>query len=264
MQDMAPVVSLSRRCEAGYSMVVLMVAVTILMVLTAAALPMWSQAMKRDKEAELIFRGWQYAEAIRVFQQRHGRLPTRLQELIEVKPRSIRKLWKDPMTESGEWGLVPPGAGAVLGGGGQELVDSGGPNDGRQDRGPRAPRPGEQRSVGPIVGVRSLSQEESIRVLFDEESYDQWLFTSEKLAQAVTGGGQVGVGGGRTDPRPILPRVQWLGKPFPPGVQPQQGQAPGGNRLVPGGPPGGGGGQPVGPDGRPRQQPPRSQPPRDQ
>ena len=266
MQDMAPVVSLSRPSEAGYNMVVLMVAVTILMVLTAAALPMWSQAMKREKEAELIFRGWQYAEAIRVFQQRHGRLPTRLQELIEVKPRSIRKLWKDPMTKSGEWGLVFQGGVAAPGRGGRELGGGGGLDDGRQDlgRGSRAPRPGEHRTVGPIVGVRSLSEEESIKILFDEESYDQWLFTSEKLAQAITGGGQVGVGGGRTDPRPILPRVQWLGKPFPPGVQPQQGQAPGGNRLVPGGPPGGGGGQPVGPDGRPRQQPPRSQPPRDQ
>jgi type II secretory pathway pseudopilin PulG len=232
-------------------MVVLMVAVTILMVLTAAALPMWSQAMKREKEAELIFRGWQYAEAIRVFQQRHGRLPTRLQELIEVKPRSIRKLWKDPMTESGEWGLVPPGAGAVPGGGGQELGGAGGPNDGRQDRGPRAPRPGEQRSVGPIVGVRSLSQEESIRVLFDEESYDQWLFTVEKLTQAVTGGGQVGFGQGRTDPRPILPRVQWLGKPFPPGLQPQQGQGPGGQPATPGGSAGGRGNPSTDSDGRP-------------
>ena len=54
-------------------MVVLMVAVTILTILTAAALPVWSQRMQREKEEELIFRGWQYAEAIRVFQQRQGR-----------------------------------------------------------------------------------------------------------------------------------------------------------------------------------------------
>jgi type II secretory pathway pseudopilin PulG len=87
-------------------MVALMVAVTILTILTAMALPVWSQQMQREKEEELIFRGWQYAEAIRVFQQRHGRLPTRLEELIEVEPRSIRQLWKDPMTEDGEWGIV--------------------------------------------------------------------------------------------------------------------------------------------------------------
>lgn len=245
----------NRRCDAGYSMVVLMIAVTLLMVFTAAALPMWSQLMKREKEAELIFRGWQYAEAIRVFQQRHGRLPTRLQELIEVKPRSIRKLWKDPMTESGEWGLVFQGGVAPPGPGGRELGGGGGLDDGRQDRGPRTPRPGEQRSVGPIFGVRSLSQEESVRVLFDEQSYDAWAFTVEKLASMeISGIAPEGVQRQPAGPnvpmtvggRPTLPRPQWIGRPFPPGVQPQQG-------LEPGGAPG----QNLTPDGRPSGRRPR-------
>jgi type II secretory pathway pseudopilin PulG len=230
-------------------MVVLMVAVTLLAVATAAALPMWSQAMKREKEAELIFRGWQYAEAIRVFQQRHGRLPTRLEELLEVKPRSIRQLWEDPMTESGKWapvfqgGVSIPGQG---GQGGQELGGGSGLEDGRdEDRrrergGLRTPERGEERTVGPITGVRSRSDEESIKVLFDEQSYDQWHFTVEKLTQAMTGRSQVGVGGGRTDPRPYLPRTEWIGKPFPPGLQPQQGKGPpgsgAGKNLVPGDP----------------------------
>jgi type II secretory pathway pseudopilin PulG len=243
--------------EAGYNMVVLMVGVTILAVVTAAALPMWSQAMKRENEAELISRGWQYAEAIRVFQQRHGRFPTRLEELLEVKPRSIRRLWKDPMTESGEWGLVfqggvtPPGQD----GRGRDLADAGGPGGDRDDErgGLRTPRPGEQRTVGPIMGVRSLSEEESIKVLFDEESYDKWLFTVERL------GGLRLAGAGPTElvheptpmqpipgrEHPVLPRAEWIGKPFPEGVRPAGGQGPGGMG-------GGGPNQPVGPDGRPR------------
>ena len=236
-------------------MVILMVAVTILAVLTAASLPMWSQAMKREKEEELIFRGWQYAEGIRVFQQRHGRYPTRLKELIEVKPRSIRQLWEDPMTESGEWGLIfqggvtPPGQGQ--GQGGRELGGGGGLDDGRGDRGggPRAPRPGEQRTVGPIIGVRSLSEGESIKILFDQESYDGWQFTVEKLSSmAITGIGPEGVQRGPAGPntpmqvggRPTLPRPQWIGRPFPPGIQPDQGLGPGG---LPG--------QQLTPDGRP-------------
>jgi type II secretory pathway pseudopilin PulG len=245
----------ARASEAGYNMVVLMVAVTLLAVMTAAALPMWSHAMQREKEEELIFRGWQYAEAIRVFQQRHGRYPTRLQELIEVKPRSIRKLWKEPMTEGGQWGLIfqggvaPPGQ---QGGGGRELGGGGGLDDGRR---PRAPRAGEQRSVGPIVGVRSLSEEESIKILFDEESYDGWAFTVEKLSSMqISGIGPEGVQRRPAGPnvpmtlggRPALPRPQWIGRPFPPGIQPDQG-------LEPGGLPG----QELGPDGRPRQQRPR-------
>src|SRR5688572_22661547 len=44
-----------------------------------------------------------------MFQNRHQRLPVRIQELAEVEPRSIRKLWKDPMTEDGNWVLIPPG-----------------------------------------------------------------------------------------------------------------------------------------------------------
>lgn len=241
-------------------MVVLMMAVTILMILIAAALPMWSQVMKREREAELIFRGWQYAEAIRVFQQRHGRFPTRLEELMEVEPRSIRKLWEDPMTESGEWGLVFQGGVAPGQGGqdteGRDLADAGGPGGARQEErsrqrrpgGLRTPEAGEERTVGPIVGVRSLSEDESIRILFGEQSYDAWLFTVDKLTRAVSGGGQVGFGGGRTDPRPIVPRVQWLGKPFPPGLQPQQGQGPGGESTGPGGRPR----QPRPPDTRPQ------------
>ena len=71
-----------------------------------AVLPLWSTQIKREKEDELIFRGLQYAEGIRIFQQRFGRLPLRLQELIEVEPRCIRQLWKDPITDSLDWGLV--------------------------------------------------------------------------------------------------------------------------------------------------------------
>lgn len=223
--------------EAGYNMVVLMIAVTLLSVFTAASLPLWTQAMKREKEAELIFRGWQYAEAIRVFQQRHGRYPTRLEELMEVEPRSIRQLWDDPMSEDGEWGLVFQGDVASPGQQGGQPLGEGRPPEGRRGGGgrpgsgrsgagtgeTRAPRPGEERTVGPIVGVRSLSEESSLRVFFGEETYDAWRFTVERLTQAISGGGEVGFGGGRSNPRRIMPRVQWLGRPFPGELQPQQG-----------------------------------------
>ncbi|HSL82192.1 MAG TPA: hypothetical protein VLF66_05415 [Thermoanaerobaculia bacterium] len=236
----------SSRREAGYNMVVLMVGVTLLAVATAAALPMWSQAMKREKEAELISRGWQYAEAIRVFQQRHGRYPTRLEELIEVKPRSIRRLWKDPMTESGEWGLVFQGGVTPPGGNdGRELAPSGGLGAGDRGRdrgGLRTPRPGEQRTVGPIVGVRSLSDEESIKVLFDEQSYEKWQFTAEKFTRGLMAGGRMIRGLDRTEG--TLVRAEWIGRPFPPGLMPQTGSPPEGAQ------------QPVGPDGRPRPQTP--------
>lgn len=216
--------------ERGYNMVALMVAVTILTVLTAAALPMWSQRMQRENEEELIFRGWQYAEAIRVFQQRHGRLPTRLEELIEIEPRSIRKLWKDPMTEDGEWGLVvqvggggaPPGTPPPQRGGpgsqppgdangrparpGQQsqgvcIGAGGGEGEGEEEGilgGPTRSRgrtggggSGQPPQVtGPILGVCSRADGEAIKVLFGEERYSDWHFTVQRLG----GGGVSGIG----------------------------------------------------------------------
>jgi type II secretory pathway pseudopilin PulG len=216
-----------RSSEAGYNMVVLMVAVTVLTIFTAAALPMWSHAMQREKEEELISRGWQYAEAIRVFQQRHGRYPTRLKELIEVKPRSIRKLWEDPMSDDGAWGLVFQGVGAT------PLPGQTGPDGRPRPPGRSAPRGGEQETIGPIVGVHSRSKDEAIKTLFGEDSYDKWLFTVERLTNAV-GRSQVGFGQGRTTPEPILPKTKWLGRPFREGLEvPQGGGLPPGSPVVP-------------------------------
>ena len=70
--------------------------------------------IRREKEEELIFRGLQYAEAIRIFQIRFQRLPTTLKELRDVTPRSIRQLWKDPMTEDGEFAPIYQGQGTPL------------------------------------------------------------------------------------------------------------------------------------------------------
>lgn len=103
-----------RPAAEGYSLVVLVVLITVLSVAVATALPLWTQAIQRDKEEELIFRGMQYAEAIRVFQRRVGRAPINLDELLKVEPRSIRQLYPNPMREDGAWGLlVQAGAGAA-------------------------------------------------------------------------------------------------------------------------------------------------------
>ncbi|NOZ13385.1 MAG: hypothetical protein GXO69_07020 [Acidobacteria bacterium] len=58
------------------------------------------------KENELLFRGEQYARAIQHYYQIHLRYPYKLKELVDSKPRMIRKLYKDPMTKSGKWGLI--------------------------------------------------------------------------------------------------------------------------------------------------------------
>jgi len=87
----------ARGSAPGFTLVGVVVAIAILTILIAAIGPSIATVMRRDKEIELIFRGKQYARAILAFQKRYGRYPLELKELAEIKPRSIRQLWKEPM-----------------------------------------------------------------------------------------------------------------------------------------------------------------------
>jgi type II secretory pathway pseudopilin PulG len=251
-----------RRGEAGYNLVILMMTLTVLNIMMAAALPKWSHVIRRDREEELISRGFQYAEAVRIFQNRFQRLPIRPEELIEVEPRSIRKLWKDPMTEDGVWVLIPPGNGGPVltpqpeGPDGQKPDDpngrggdSGEPSeeipDGTGIGGKKGPV-----QVGPFTGVRSRSSKESILIFNGHDHYDQWTFTVEMLIQG-SGNNQMPPGGGAGNPAQgggLQLSTRWLGRPLPAFLQapqvnmPQDGQLPGGQPgQKPGRPPQGGG-----------------------
>ena len=202
-----------RDAPRGYSLVALLVVLTLMNVAVATVLPLVSQTMKRDREAELIFRGLQYAEAIRVFQIRFGRYPVRLEELLKTNPRCIRRLWKDPMTDDGEWAVIF--AQAARPGGG----DDGRDDDGREDPPPRQRDGRGQRregfAAGPIVGVHSKSTDEAVRTFFGAAKYSDWHFTVDLIPQAAVVPGQQWV------PRPTS---DWVGRPFPPDVTPQIGQ----------------------------------------
>jgi len=242
--------------QAGYNLVMLIVIVAILGILVAAALPAWSTAIQREKEEELIFRGLQYAEAIRVFQQRFGRPPVRLEELVEVEPRSIRRLWEDPLTGEAEWGLIfagqpqgqPPAGGQdaqgqELGGGRVQGI-AGGATSGE-----------DQITQGPIVGVHSLAEGEAVKSFAGTQRYVEWHFTVDLVAQRVYGI-QPRVGTGQVNPPNIDAErgppdlsSRWIGRPWPPELAEliaaaeaaAQGQVPGGVQGTP----------PTGPDGRP-------------
>lgn len=230
-----------KRSEAGYNLVILMMSLMVLNIMMAAALPKWSHVIKREREEELISRGFQYAEAIRIFQNRFQRLPVRVEELIEVEPRSIRKLWKDPMTEEGMWVLIPPGTG-------NEMTPPPQGPDGRNDQqGPDGDDSGEEvpdntgigdkkgkTQVGPFIGVRSRSTKESILIFNGHDRYDQWQFTVEMLTQ---GGGNRGNqmppegAAGNPGQMGLQLSTKWLGRPLPKFLQPegvQDGDLPGG------------------------------------
>ncbi len=245
-----------RTRQGGYNLVALMVLIAVLNIGVAASLPHWSKLAQRDKEEELIFRGLQYAEAIRIFQKRTGRFPTRLEELVEVEPRSIRQLWTDPLNDEPEWGLIlaatgnpNPAAGRQLGGGlgdrnsGRDDAEDTGDGDEAaetrrrlrsrrgdaastsprqripdpRERGSFLPRRGQQVSVAPIIGVHSLVDGKALKTFQGSSNYKEWRFSADLIpAMAGPSGADV------------MPRLHanWIGRPFPNGIEPKRGTSP--------------------------------------
>lgn len=242
-----------RRRQQGYNLVILTVMFTVMSIMVAKALPSWSTIIERDKEEELIFRGLQYAEAIRVFKQRFNRYPTRLEELIEVEPRSIRQLWNNPLAPEAAgkppqaigWGLIQQGrpANPQRGGRGQagrgndqnlgELANPATQNRARppQQRRDRSAGDDGEQSIGPIVGVTSKFGEEAFHTFCGSDSIQQWRFQ----ASALELGASSGNGAGDPNPNPVIVNASVIGRPWPPGVVPQRnvggcGGAPGGQQ----------------------------------
>lgn len=213
------------RLQAGYNLVMLMVLLTILNVVLAASLPAWSNVIRRDKEEELIFRGLQYAEAIRVFQNRFQRPPIRLEELVEVEPRSIRQLWKDPMTESGKWALIPlqgPTAPLQRQDSGLDEDEQGRDRDGEDGEDSEGGFGGSKKQdvqVGPFKGVHSRSGKTSIKVFNGKERYDEWHFTIDLFMAVPSGPG----GDPQQQRLPMNMSARWIGRPLPEFLQPRQG-----------------------------------------
>lgn len=98
--------------DRGYAMAALLVGMSVMAIMMSMALPVWRTAVQREREAELIFRGEQYAHAIELFSRRTGGFPPSL-DVLE-KGRFIRKLYKDPMT--GEGDFQPVYVGQVIAG----------------------------------------------------------------------------------------------------------------------------------------------------
>jgi general secretion pathway protein G len=111
-----------RRGQRGLTLVELIVAMTIMVILTGAALPVARTAIRREKERELRRDLWEMRDAIdrykdaadnQKFQVKLGSegYPPDLETLVNgvdiggKKVRFLRKIPKDPMTGNTEWGM---------------------------------------------------------------------------------------------------------------------------------------------------------------
>ena len=253
----------SQEGERGYAMAALLVGLFVMGVLATVAMPVWTQAARREKEAELVFRGEQYARAVGLFQRKMGpgTLPPNLDLLVDQK--FLRRKYTDPITgadfapinaataQAAGLGATPGGRGAAgtgPGGGGAQSGVQGGGLGGARPGGAQEPgaggqgtpqggappggqgRPGTTGQIGlppgGIVGVVSASNAASLRLYNGRDHYNQWAFVYNPPTP-VAGGAAGGVQGGQAG-----------------------GVGPGGAARQPGGP--GGGANPPIPPGMPR------------
>jgi len=112
----------------------------VLAVFLIAAVQPASIMIRRENEKDLVFRGGEYVEAIRLYQSEHGgAFPTRLEQLIQEGPkrlRYIRKLYRNPFDPEGKWVLLGPGTTVVtVGEDGKPVFKSSGVGQGGVNQG---------------------------------------------------------------------------------------------------------------------------------
>ena len=88
-------------------MAALLIMMSVMAIGLSMLLPAWSTMAKRERESELIFRGQQYARAVALYQRARGAFPPSIDVLVNEK--FLRKKYKDPMTEDGEFQVIGVG-----------------------------------------------------------------------------------------------------------------------------------------------------------
>ena len=160
-------------------MVALLIGIAISAVWMTALLPSWHQQQTREREAELIFRGEQYARAIYLYRQRNNQAPPPNVDTL-VSQRYLRKKYLDPMT--GKDFLIVGGVTTANPGGGR----AGGP------------APAFTSQAG-ITGVRSTSNEASIVLYRNQTTYSQfpfdWNVEAQRSGMVLPPAGRGGPGG---------------------------------------------------------------------
>ena len=175
----------------GFAMGALLVSLFVMSLLMAMALPVWHHAAQREREAELIFRGEQYARAIALWQrQRPGSVPQDIETLIEE--RFLRKRYRDPVTNDGEFRILLQSDVATITTDQNTAVENT-TEPASDQQPPNSGVVGQAGGVaGGIVGVVSTSTDPSIASYKGRNQYDEWIFIHSATMQPDSGLGQAG------------------------------------------------------------------------
>ena len=143
--------------QGGFGYLMVLFALAAMGLLLAGAGQVWHTVAVREREAQLLFIGQQFRQALASYRDRSPvgspNTPASLDDLLAdkrfpVPVPHLRRLWRDPMTNQTDWALV--------------LAE------------------------GRIVGVHSRSDREPLRSAFERrdaafaglESYAQWVFVA--------------------------------------------------------------------------------------
>jgi len=194
--------------ERGYAMVALLVAMSVMAVALSTALPIFQTVARREREAELVFRGEQYARAIGMFQRKYANaLPPDVDVL--VNERFLRKKYLDPIA-GGEFRLLGPGSpelAAAIGappeqaqqqGRGRGARPTGRASSGRAasqtlvrefetrlSLSQRARETAAGQAPGGILAVASRSTQSSMKLYNGKGKYNEWVFTALQASTAA-------------------------------------------------------------------------------
>ncbi len=153
--------------ESGFTFIGLLILISIMGIAMAATGVVWRHDLQRDKERELLFIGGEFRKAIALYYEKSPGViktyPKNLNELLQDKryptiQRHLRQIYRDPMTNNGEWGVV-------------------------------------RRPDGTITGVFSLAQQMPIKKagfsveesMFEQaKQYSDWKFVYQQTAAAIT------------------------------------------------------------------------------
>ncbi len=198
-------------------MAALLTMIAVMAILLSAALPLWRHEMRREKEAELVFRGEQYVHAIGLFQRKFSTYPPSVDVLVQQK--FLRRKYLDPITGKDFRPIFV----------GQQMQPQGASRPGGLATSSAPPTTGFRSGAGGLMGVSSTSDESSIRIYRGRTKYSQWQFIYAG-ATARPGGP-----GGVQRPGPAGPGgVVRPGRRGP--MRPGGGTGPGGPLRRPGGP----------------------------
>ena len=216
--------------EGGYAMVALLVGLSIMSVALSVALPAWSTMARREREAELIFRGEQYARAIQLYQRKFANsFPPSIDLLVDQK--FLRKKYKDPITgedfspvaagnpiaqEAQRQQTPPETTRSARGVGTPPFIPGRGQPQGRGG----APQGNVGGGAAGLIGVVSKSEKKSLRLYNGRDQYNQWVFVAQQAttqAGAPSGGQRPGGPGqrGPNGPDGRGPRTGLPGRPAP-------------------------------------------------